>query len=142
MSSAQASRVVGAYVHVITDDTGRGISSGDVTADEALTSLIVVLESIERLLPGDKAGWDGDLAVRLAVERLWITAGNTSEEYRRAAGVEAGVEPWAELAAYRNRLAHALPGDLSSDRIWTTRSRVQLASSRRCVSISAEPRRR
>ena len=30
-----------------------------------------------------------------------------------------GLEPWAELAGYRNRLAHALPGDLSSDRIWT-----------------------
>lgn len=89
-----------------------------MTADEALAGLIAVLESIEGIVPADKVSWDGDLVVRLAVERLWITAGNTSEEYRRATGVEAGVEPWAELAAYRNRLAHALPGDLSSDRIW------------------------
>ncbi len=28
------------------------------------------------------------------------------------------VEPWAELSGYRNRLAHALPGDISTDRIW------------------------
>ena len=56
--------------------------------------------------------------MRLAVERLWIVAGNTAEEYRRAARIDAGVEPWSEFSAYRNRLAHALPGDLSSDRIW------------------------
>ena len=30
-----------------------------------------------------------------------------------------GVDPCAEVAGYRNRLAHASPGDLSSDRIWT-----------------------
>ncbi len=89
-----------------------------MTADEALATLIAVLEEIEGLLPADKARWDSDVVVRLAVERLWITAGSISEEYRRAAGIDAGVEPWAELAGYRNRLAHALPGDLSSDRIW------------------------
>lgn len=89
-----------------------------MTGDEALAHLIASLENIARLLPADKTSWDGDDVVRLAVERLWITAGNTAEEYRRAAGVDPGVEPWAELAAYRNRLAHALPGDLSTDRIW------------------------
>ena len=60
-----------------------------------------------------------DLKLRLATERLWITAGNAAEEYRHAAGIEVGIEPWAELVAYRNRLAHTLPGDLSTDRIWT-----------------------
>ena len=89
-----------------------------MTGDEALAHLIAALEDIQRLLPDDKASWDRDPVLRLAVERLWITAGNTAEEYRRTAGVDPGVEPWAELAAYRNRLAHALPGDLSSDRIW------------------------
>ncbi len=39
--------------------------------------------------------------VRLAVERLWITAGNAAEEYRRAVSVDVGVEPWAELSGYR-----------------------------------------
>jgi hypothetical protein len=67
----------------------------------------------------DKAAWDDDLILRLAVGRLWIAAGNCAEEYRRANQIDPGVEPRAELAGYRNRLAHALPGDLSSDPIWT-----------------------
>jgi hypothetical protein len=87
-----------------------------MTGEEALTAF---LEQIRDLLPADKFVWDGDSVLRLAVERLWISAGNCAEEYRRASGIDPGVEPWAELAGYRNRLAHALPGDLSSDRIWT-----------------------
>lgn len=105
-----------------------------MTADEALASLIAVLESIERLVPADKASWDDDHVVRLAVERLWITAGNTSEEYRRATGVEAGVEPWgnwrhteiAWLTPYRAICQAIASGP--------TRQRIQLASSRRSVS--------
>lgn len=89
-----------------------------MTADEAVARLVETLEQIQRILPGEKIAWDSNHLVRLAIERLWITAGNVAEEYRRAAGVDAGVEPWAELAAYRNRLAHALPSDLSADRIW------------------------
>lgn len=89
-----------------------------MTADEALHALVETLEQLQGILPADKGGWDADLILRLAVERLWITAGNAAEEYRRAAGVEVGTEPWTELAGYRNRLAHALPGDLSTDRIW------------------------
>lgn len=77
-----------------------------------------VLEQIRELLPTDKAGWDGDLRTRLAVERLWITAGNVAETYRITAGLDVGTGPWAELYRLRNLLAHALPGDLSSDRLW------------------------
>ncbi len=55
--------------------------------------------------------------VRLAVERLWITAGNLAEAYRIERGFGAGVGPWSELAGYRHLLAHALPRDLSSDRV-------------------------
>jgi uncharacterized protein with HEPN domain len=89
-----------------------------VTADEALSALVETLELLHRVLPTTKEHWDGDEVVRLAVERLWITAGNVADEYRRTAGFDAGTEPWAELVGYRNRLAHALPGDLSADRIW------------------------
>jgi len=88
-----------------------------VTADEALAALLETLEEIRQVLPADKQTWDSDSTVRLAVERLWIIAGNVAEEYRRVTGIATGVEPWAELAGYRNRLAHALPGDLSTDRI-------------------------
>jgi len=89
-----------------------------VTADEALNGLVETLQRLQRILPADKVTWDSNELVRLASERLWITAGNAAEEYRRAAGVDAGMEPWAELSGYRNRLAHALPEDLSTDRIW------------------------
>ena len=87
--------------------------------DEALNSLIQTLQQIRSLMPADKDAWDDDLILRLAVERLWITAGNCAEEYRRANQTDPGVDPWAELTGYCNLLAHALPGDLSSDRIWT-----------------------
>ncbi len=74
-----------------------------MTTDEALTALVETLEQLRTILPVNKESWDSDLTTQLAVERLWITAGNTAEEYRRAAGVDDGVEPWSELAAYRNQ---------------------------------------
>ncbi len=89
-----------------------------MTPDEALNALVETLEELQRILPPDKDTWDASPVVRLAVERLWITAGNAAEEFRRATSVDAGVEPWAELSGYRNRFAHALPGDVASDRVW------------------------
>src|SRR5665213_155328 len=89
-----------------------------MTADEALDTLVATLEHLRRILPDDKATWDSEVLVRLAVERLWITAGNLAEAYRIERGIVAGVEPWSELAGYRHLLAPALPGDLSSDRVF------------------------
>lgn len=73
---------------------------------------------MKEILPSDKQLWDGQPIVRLAVERLWITAGNLAESYRTHEGISGGVEPWTELVGYRNLLAHALPGDISSDRVF------------------------
>lgn len=89
-----------------------------MTADEALDALVATLGQLRRIFPGDKAAWDSEILVRLAVERLWITAGNLAEAYRIERGIGAGVEPWSKLAGYRHLLAHALPGDLSSDRVF------------------------
>jgi len=89
-----------------------------VSPDDLLGDLLPTLEQLRLLLPSDKSIWDGDLVVRLAVERLWITAGNLAETYRTAAGIDSGIDPWAELAGYRNLLAHALPGDVSADRVF------------------------
>ena len=50
-----------------------------MTADEVLDALIATLEQLRQMLPGDKAVWDDEVLVRLAVERLWITAGNLAE---------------------------------------------------------------
>jgi len=89
-----------------------------VTSGDTLDALTVTLEQIGRVLPNDKATWDNEPVIQLAVERLWITAGNLAEAYRIASGIGSGVEPWSELAGYRNLLAHALPGDISSDRVF------------------------
>jgi hypothetical protein len=63
-----------------------------MTADEALTALADTLEQLQTVLPADKATWDADAVARLAVERLWITAGNIADEYRRAAPVDPGTD--------------------------------------------------
>ncbi|QBI18325.1 hypothetical protein ER308_01220 [Egibacter rhizosphaerae] len=60
-----------------------------------------------------------DPACQLAVERLWILAGETSERYRRDAGIPRGVEPWRELRRYRNLLAHQEPAERDPGRVWT-----------------------
>ncbi|MDP8929780.1 MAG: DUF86 domain-containing protein [Actinomycetota bacterium] len=88
--------------------------NGPVLVDQ----LVEVLEQIGDLLPDDKDVWEVDVRARLAVERLWITAGNVAEAHRITAGHQVGAEPWAELYGFRNLLAHALPDDLSPDRIW------------------------
>jgi hypothetical protein len=109
--SAVVSHVVGAYVHVITDDSpnrprhnrcdrrgGPDCTGRDPRADPP---------SARDLMPADKSPWDGDLVLRLAVERLWISA---RKPCRR---VPTGERPWRRAAGragrYRHRLAHALP---------------------------------
>jgi hypothetical protein len=65
-----------------------------------------------------RQAWTSQPLLGLAVERLWITAGNLAEAYRVERGIATGVEPWSELVGYRHLLAHALPGDLSSARLF------------------------
>lgn len=89
-----------------------------MTAGEALQALISTLEQLREVVPADKSQWDAQPLLRLAVERLWITCGNLAEAYRLERGIPSGIDPWAELAGYRNLLAHALPGDVSSDRVF------------------------
>lgn len=89
-----------------------------MTAEEALDALLLTLDQLLQILPSSKSAWDQTDVVRLAVEPLWITAGNLAETYRIDRGIAPGIEPWSELAGYRNLLAHALPGDISSDRVY------------------------
>ena len=89
-----------------------------MTSAESLRALLETLSRLKQIFPDDKRTWDNQPVVQLAVERLWITAGNVAETYRGQQGIGSGVEPWAELAGYRNLLAHALPGDISSDRVF------------------------
>jgi uncharacterized protein with HEPN domain len=89
-----------------------------VNDTELLDALAAVLAELRSVMPTDKQEWDRSPLVRLAIERLWIAAGNTAEAYRRALDLAPGVEPWSELTGYRNLLAHALPGDVAPDRVW------------------------
>ena len=66
----------------------------------------------ERSLPGDETGAERVLAeelarIGLAVERLWITAGNLAEAYRVDRGMASGVEPWSAIV--RDMLAPDRP---------------------------------
>jgi uncharacterized protein with HEPN domain len=90
-----------------------------VTAVHLLDVLEATLLRIQGLTPADKPSWDAEEVVQLAVERLWITAGNVAEDYRKAAGVPAGIDPWAELYTFRSVLAHALPGEVAPERVWS-----------------------
>lgn len=83
-----------------------------------LDEIEAVLLNVGVLLPTDKAEWDANEVVRLAVERLWILAGTTAEEYRKAAKLDKGARPWAELYRLRNVLAHQVPSERNSERTW------------------------
>lgn len=90
-----------------------------LTDAELLGSLEATLLRIRGLIPAEKTTWDADGVLQLAVERLWIAAGNAAEDFRKGAGVAAGVDPWAELYAFRSVLAHALPDEVSPERVWS-----------------------
>lgn len=89
-----------------------------MTPEDLRRSLELVLRHLWAMLPQQKDVWDADEKLRLAVERLWITAGNVADKYRRATLRPHGSQPWTDLYKYRNVLAHALPGDVSADRVW------------------------
>ncbi len=67
-----------------------------MTADEVLVALAAALEQPRQVLPDDETVWDNDVLVRLAVERLWIAAGNLAEAYRIEEGIVAGSSPEVE----------------------------------------------
>lgn len=89
-----------------------------MTAADLLAGLSRTLEHLARLAALGRDRYDAELLLRLAIQRLWITAGNYAEAYRVAAGVEAGTPPWSELYGYRSVLAHMLPEEINDDRVW------------------------
>ncbi len=89
-----------------------------MTAADLLAGLSRTLEHLTRLAALGRDRYDAELLLRLAIQRLWITAGNYAEAYRVAAGVEAGTPPWSELYGYRSVLAHMLPEEINDDRVW------------------------
>jgi uncharacterized protein with HEPN domain len=89
-----------------------------VSAAELRAGLRRTLEQISDLAGLGRERYDRDLLVRLAIQRLWITAGNYAEAYRAAIGAETGTRPWSELYGYRSILAHMLPEEINDERVW------------------------
>lgn len=89
-----------------------------MTATELLHGLIRTLGEIGDLARLGRARYDADVLVRLAVQRLWITAGNYAEAYRSTVDAAPGTQPWSELYGYRSVLAHMLPEEINDDRVW------------------------
>lgn len=88
-----------------------------------LDALASLLDQIGELLALGREHYDSDLTVRLALQRLWIAAGECSRLYCGASGVEVGVEPWSSLWGYRNVLVHHLLDDIDDDLVWRESTR-------------------
>ncbi|HLI53811.1 MAG TPA: HepT-like ribonuclease domain-containing protein [Acidimicrobiales bacterium] len=91
--------------------------------EEYLDALASILDQIGELLDRGRERYDGDLMVRLALQRLWIAAGESARLYCGATGTEVGVEPWSSLWGYRNVLVHHLLDDIDDDLVWVESSR-------------------
>lgn len=105
-----------------------------MTASQLLAELEGLLLQLSVLLPDDKKVWDENQTLRLAVERLWIIAGTTAEEYRKHAGIDPQVGPGTEIYDFRNMLAHMTSGQIHHDRVWhksvSDLPRIELVTSR------------
>lgn len=83
-----------------------------------LEQLQEVLATLDELVSLGRERYDTDPLVRWSIQRLWIFAGNRADAHCQTARVAAGLEPWSELIAERNVLAHYLPDDLNDERVW------------------------
>ena len=83
-----------------------------------LEQLREVLEALAELVQLGRERYDADRLVRWSIERLWILAGNLAEVHCQGTGMPTGVEPWSELIAERNVLAHYAPDDITPARLW------------------------
>lgn len=83
-----------------------------------LEQLREVLSTLDELVSLGRERYDSDRLVRWPVDRLWIFGGNLADGHCDAAGVPAGLEPWSELIAERNVLAHYVPDDINDERVW------------------------
>ncbi|MGH9180845.1 MAG: HepT-like ribonuclease domain-containing protein [Acidimicrobiales bacterium] len=77
-----------------------------------------MLARIEDLVALGRDRFDSDDLVRLAVERLWIYAGNLALDRCDDSAVPAGIGPWSELIALRHVYAHYLPDQINPARVW------------------------
>jgi hypothetical protein len=80
--------------------------------EDDLAALADTLDHLARLLEAGRDNYDTNQATRLALQRLWIAAGECARRYCNTTGIDVGAEPWSSLWAYRNFLAHHLPAEI------------------------------
>lgn len=83
-----------------------------------LHELLRILEHINALVGEGREMFDNDPRQQLAIERLWIHAGNLASRHCDEAELPHGVEPWSELIGLRNVYAHQLPNQIVAERVW------------------------
>ncbi len=88
-----------------------------------LDALASILDQIAELLGLGRERYDSDVTVRLAIQRLWIAAGESARLYCGSTGSEIGAEPWSSLWGYRNVLVHHLLDDIDDELVWAESSR-------------------
>ena len=86
--------------------------------EEHLAELVATLERLAELVTEGKERYEAQPERRLAIQRLWIIAGECARRYCDATGVDPGIEPWSALWSYRNFLAHHVLAEISDDRVW------------------------
>jgi uncharacterized protein with HEPN domain len=91
-----------------------------VTPLDLRSAALTILAVIDRVHEAGRAAYDESDTQRFALQRLWIALGECSERFRRRSGVPRGQEPYRVMAGFRNFLAHALPDEVSAERVWST----------------------
>jgi uncharacterized protein with HEPN domain len=87
-----------------------------------LVSLVAILDQIATVEGLGRHRYDSDTGARLALQRLWIAAGEATRRYCDAEGIDDGMEPWTELCQLRDYLAHHLPDEIDDGRLWAETS--------------------
>jgi len=88
------------------------------SGEEHLAELTRTLDRLDEIFGEANRHFERDLPASLAVQRLWMAAGECARRYCDAEGIDIGTEPWSSLWGYRNVLAHRLLSEISDRRVW------------------------
>lgn len=70
--------------------------------DDHLAQLATILDVVGSFVAEGRSRYDRDVRQRLALQRMWIAAGECARRYCDAASVDLGEEPWSSIWGYRN----------------------------------------
>jgi len=90
-----------------------------VSTEGSLDSLLAALDQIGGALAQGRPRYNTSWEVRLALQRLWIGAGEAARRHCRAEALDDGVEPWSEIRRLRDYLAHHVVEEIDDARLFT-----------------------